>query len=219
MSNVCFIPIKANSERIPGKNFQLLNGKKLYEYMIEHCLESNAFDEIYIDSNSDEIREYVEKKGLKYILRKEELASNAANGNDLLVYHRSLFPEYDNYFQLFVTAPYLQPSTIKICVDILSNSNEYDSCFTAIKYNGFFWLNRIPVNYRPCILPRSQDLEPVFEETTGLYGMKGEALDKFRCRIGANPYIHIVEKFEAVDINTPNDFRIAEYIGKHHWGY
>ena len=55
---------------------------------------------------------------------------------------------------------------------------------------------------------------PVMEETTGLYGISRESLDKYRCRIGRNPYIHVVDKFEAVDINTEDDLRIAEYIGK-----
>ena len=55
---------------------------------------------------------------------------------------------------------------------------------------------------------------PLIEETTGLYGISAEALNRYRCRIGKKPYIHMVNKFEAVDINTEDDFKIAEYIGK-----
>ena len=62
-------------------------------------------------------------------------------------------------------------------------------------------------------------MAPVVEETTGLYGISAASLDKYQCRIGAYPYIHIVSKFEAVDINTEEDFKIAEYIGKSYWGY
>lgn len=218
MSTACFIPIKANSERVPGKNFRALNGKKLYEYIIEHSLEADAFDDIIIDTNSDEIKKFAEKLGCKVIERREELARNTANGNDLLNYHFESFPEYDYYFQLFATAPYLQPSSIKACVDKLTNSNEYDSCFTAIKHQGFFWLNNTSINYRPCILPRSQDMLPVVEETTGLYGITRQALVKYRCRIGAKPYIHFVSKFEAVDINTEEDLKLAEKVGREYWG-
>ena len=38
MGVACFIPIKSNSERVKGKNFRVLNGKKLYEYIIEHSI-------------------------------------------------------------------------------------------------------------------------------------------------------------------------------------
>lgn len=219
MKTACFIPIKANSERVPGKNFRMLNGKKLYEYIIEHSKEAEVFDDIFIDTNSDEIKEYCDKNGCKIIDRKEVLAKNTANGNDLLNYHFDLYPDYDYYFQLFATAPYLQPDSIRKCANALIESTIYDSCFTAIKHQGFFWLNDTAINYRPCILPRSQDMAPVIEETTGLYGMSKSSLKKYRCRIGAKPYIYFVSNFEAVDINTEEDLKIAEYIGKQYWNY
>ncbi len=86
-----------------------------------------------------------------------------------------------------------------------------------LKIIVFFWLNNMPINYRPDILPRSQDMTPVIEETTGMYGISKDALRKYGCRIGANPYIYIVNKFEAVDINTEDDLKLAEYIGKMYW--
>lgn len=217
MKIACFIPIKANSERVPGKNLRLLNGIKLYEYICQHALAANVFDDIFVDTNSNEIAEYAEKNGLHVIHREKKLAENTANGNDLLVYHYEMFPDYDFYFQLFATAPFLQAATIKECCNKLLNDNNYDSCFTATENHGFYWLNGNSFNYRPCILPRSQDMTPVLEETTGLYGITSSALEKYRCRIGASPYIHIVSKFEAVDINTEEDLKIAEYIGKMYW--
>lgn len=214
MKIACFIPIKAHSERVPGKNFRILNGKKLYEYICEHAKQASVFDEIYIDTNSEEIAEYAEKNGFRVVPRREDLARDTANGNDLLVYHGELHPEYDYYFQLFATAPYLQVQTICQCVNALVSSAEYDSCFTAQRHQGFFWMGETPVNYRPGILPRSQDMPPVIEETTGLYGISRESLMKYRCRIGRKPKIVFVDKFEAVDINTEEDLQIAEYVGK-----
>ena len=214
MSVACFIPIKANSERVPGKNFRMLNGKKLYEYICEHAKESDSFDAIYVDTNSLEISEYAQSLGLNVIERKEELAKNTANGNDLLAHHVELYPQYDHYFQLFATAPYLQAATIRKCVEELSSSTVYDSCFTATQKHDFCWLNGLPINYRPDILPRSQDMVPIVCETTGLYGINREILLKHRCRIGKKPYAHIVSSFEAVDINTEEDLLLAELIGK-----
>lgn len=219
MKIACFIPIKENSERVPGKNLRLVNGKKLYEYVCEHVKAADIFDDIYIDTNSKEISFYANEMGCNVIERKPELALNSANGNDLLNYHYELYPMYDYYFQLFATAPYLQPKTIKDCVSFLLSSGEYDSCFTATENHGFYWLNQIPINYRPCILPRSQDMEAVIEETTGLYGISRESLEKYHCRIGKKPYIHTVSKFEAVDINTEEDLKVAEYVGKVIYGY
>ena len=217
MKTACFIPIKANSERVPGKNLKVMNGKKLYQYVCEHIQQADVFDDVYVDTNSNEVAEYAIKMGFNVIEREPELAKNTANGNDLLVYHYEKYPNYDYYFQLFVTAPYMQPDTIKACYNQLTSSDEYDSCFTATENHSFYWYAGTPVNYRPGILPRSQDMTPVIEETTGLYGISSDSLRRYRCRIGRKPYIHIVNKFEAVDINTETDFILAEYIGKTYW--
>ena len=214
MKTACFIPIKANSERVPGKNLRNLNGKPLYQYICEHVKQADVFDDVYIDTNSAEVSEYAKAMGFHVIPRVPELAKNTANGNDLLVYHFQQFPEYDYYFQLFATAPYMQSETIRACFDKLISSETYDSCFTATKNHSFYWLSGNPINYRPGILPRSQDMVPVIEETTGLYGISLESLKRYNCRIGRTPYIHIVSKYEAVDINTEEDFRIAEFVGK-----
>ncbi len=214
MRTACFIPIKANSERVKGKNLRVLNGKPLYMYICEHVKEAEVFDDVFIDTNSSEIAEYAKSMGYSIIERLPELALNTANGNDLLMHHYELYPDYDYYFQLFATAPYMQARTIRTSWEKLTSSTEYDSCFTATENHGFYWLADNPMNYRPCILPRSQDMLPVIEETTGLYGITKESLVKYHCRIGRKPYIHIVSKFEAVDINTEEDWKVAEYVGK-----
>ncbi len=213
MKTACFIPIKANSERVKEKNFRLLNGKKLYTYVFDHVREADVFDDIYVDTNSVEVSKVAQEYGFKVIERLPELAANTANGNDLLVYHYLKYPGYDYYFQLFATAPYLQSQTIRECFFELDNSTYNDSIFTATENHSFYWLSGNPINYRPCILPRSQDMLPVVEETTGLYGIKAKALEKYRCRIGAKPIIKTISKFEAVDINTEEDLKIAEFIG------
>lgn len=214
MKTACFIPIKANSERVPGKNLRALNGKPLFHYICEHVKQADVFDDVYIDTNSEEVATYARNMGFHVIERVPELAKNSANGNDLLVYHFEQYPHYDYYFQLFATAPYMQPETIKACFEKLVSSETYDSCFTATKNHSFYWYGGTPVNYRPGILPRSQDMTPVIEETTGLYGISRDSLKRYNCRIGRNPYIHSVSKYEAVDINTEEDFRIAEFVGK-----
>ncbi|WP_022759223.1 cytidylyltransferase domain-containing protein [Butyrivibrio fibrisolvens] len=219
MRSACFVPIKTNSERVPGKNFRILNDKKLYEYLFEHIQQADVFDDIYVDTNSAEVKEYSLRLSFKVIDRKPELALNTANGNDLLVHHYELCPDYDYYFQMFVTAPYLQPSSIKSCYENLVYREDYDSCFTATQNNGFYWMQGNPVNYRPEILPRSQDMIPMIEESTGMYGICKESLERYRCRVGRKPFIKVISKFEAVDINTEEDLKIAEYIGKQYWHY
>lgn len=214
MSNaVAFIPIKSVSKRIPGKNFKLFCGYPLYKYIITAAVNSKAFDNIYVDTDSGEIKEFAVRKGAQIIDRPEYMTADNVNGNDLLVYEYETVKNGDFLFQLFATAPLLKAETIKKCVDFLKNNKDYDSIFTATEEKGWFWFNDLPINYRPDILPRSQDAKHLLKESTGLYGITKEALLKYKCRIGARPKPFLIPPEEALDIDTEDEFELAQAIG------
>ncbi len=209
---VAIIPIKKNSKRVKKKNFKTINNKKLYEYLLEKLHRCN-FDEIYIDSDSSEIEKYAKKYGFNFIKRKPYLARDNANGNDLLNYHSKIITA-DIYFQLFVTAPLLSVKTINKCINILKKSKNKDSILTVHEIYSWFWFNGKPVNYKPKILPRSQDAKPIIQESTGLYGIKREALKKFKCRIGLKPIFYNIPQHESVDLDNLKDFEFLKRILK-----
>lgn len=214
MKSACFIPIKQTSERVRGKNFKCVGSKELYAIGIELAVNSNVFDDVFVDTDSKEISDFAEKLGCKIIERQPQLAKNTANGNDLLNYHYYLHNDYDYYFQLFVTAPFLSVESVRKAHNILTNSNEYDSVFTAREHKGFFWNRGQPISYLPHALPRSQDLYGLVEETTGLYGIKKSALGRYHCRIGSKPYMLLLDEKESIDINTENDLLYANFIAQ-----
>ena len=205
------IPIKSNSTRVKNKNFRLLGDKPLYQYIIDHCIQAECFDDIYVDTDSAEINSYCTENQIICIKRKPELTLDTANGNDVFHYDIDFIGHYDFYFQLYATAPFLKPETIRECVHKLTHSSKHDSILTATEEFGWFWHKDQPVNYQPNILPRSQDAPPVIKETTGLYGISKRAYDRFRCRIGATPYFYIIrDRMEYIDLDTQLDFDIAE---------
>ena len=69
MKCVALIPIKTKSTRVKNKNFKILNKRKLYQFFIDK-IKKCGFDEIYVDSDSREIKNYCKKK--KLILLKEK---------------------------------------------------------------------------------------------------------------------------------------------------
>ena len=212
MKIVAIIPIKKKSKRIKGKNFKKINTQPLYTYLLSEIKKCN-FDDVYIDSDSTQIKKYSKKKGFKFIQRKPFLALDNANGNDLLNYHSKLI-DADIYFQLFITSPTLKFNTINKCINILKRSKKYDSIFTCKKIYSWFWFNRRPVNYQPKVLPRSQDAKPIVQETTGLYGIRKESLKKYKCRIGKKPYFYEVQNKESLDIDDLEDLNFFKFIKK-----
>ena len=140
MKIVAIIPIKTNSVRVKNKNFKLINKTPLYRYLLDKLKKSN-FDEIYVDSDSLEIKKYCKRMGYKFIQRKPYLTKNNANGNDLLNYHSKIV-NADIYFQLFVTAPLLKIDTINKCIAIMKSKKKYDSILTAKSVYTWFWFKK-----------------------------------------------------------------------------
>lgn len=209
MKTVAIIPIKSNSKRVKNKNFRIINGKPLYSIILKTVKKSN-FDEIYVDSDSNEIEKFCNKESIKFLKRVPKLAKDSANGNDLLNYHAKII-KADIYFQIFITSPLMTTRTINRCIEILKRK-KYNSIFTAEKIYSWFWFKNKPVNYSPKVLPRSQDAIPIIKETTGLYGIKRKTLLKEKCRIGNKPYFYFVKrKEETIDLDTEEDFNYLRY--------
>ena len=122
MKIVAIIPIKKNSKRVKRKNFRKFNNKPLYQTIIEKVLKCNFF-EVYVDSDSLEIKEYCLKNKINFIKRKIELKKDNANGNDLLNYHSKII-DADIYFQIFVTSPLTSIETINNCIKIMASSTD-----------------------------------------------------------------------------------------------
>jgi CMP-N-acetylneuraminic acid synthetase len=209
---VAIIPIKTTSKRISGKNFRKIQGHPLYEYIIHNTINSESFDKIYVDTDSNEIKAFAEKKDLDVLDRPAFMTKDNVNGNDLLLYELKTIPEYEIIFQLFATAPFLKSETIKKCVETLKKEAEIDSVFTVTEEIGWYWFNEKPINYNPKILPRSQDAKHVIKESTGLYGIRRDVLIREKCRIGKKPKQIIIEDIEAIDIDTTTDLEYADFI-------
>ena len=117
----------------------------------------------------------------------------------------------DIYVLAHATAPFQLPESIDKGVRAVK-SGEYDSAIAVKRHQDFFWLNGNPLNYDPNHIPRTQDLDPIYMETTGMYIFTKDVITRLRRRIGEKPYMLEVSEIEATDINNPIDFEIANAI-------
>ena len=82
----------------------------------------------------------------------------------------------------------------------------------TVKIQDFLWKDGEPLNFDAANIPRSQDLAPIYRETSGVYVFTKEVFEKYHRRIGKNPFVKEVSFKEAVDINNPEDFALAEAL-------
>ena len=90
----------------------------------------------------------------------------------------------------------------------------YDSAFSAERLQTFAWYEGRPLNYSLDAIPRTQEIEPVYIETSAFFIFRREVWCQLRQRIGRRPYIAVVDRIEGIDIDYPEDFALAETIAK-----
>ena len=213
MKVVAFLPAKGTSERVGSKNTRLLNGKPLFLHTLEKLSECDFIDEVYLDSESDEILAYADPLGCKKIKRDASLATNATGGHALLSHGIDHAMDADIYLQVFGTSPFVKKETIKKGIDILRNSDEYDSVILARTQRHYIWIDGMPT-YDQNHVPNTANLPPMVAETTGIYFIRGDVARKKRQRVGDRPFLLEVSPLEAIDIDYPEDFELAEIVSR-----
>lgn len=210
MKIVALVPMKLNSERVKNKNIREFdNGKPLCSYILETLKNVNNIDDIYVYCSDERIKEFI-PEGIIYLKRSTELDQSTTKINEVLKSFANDV-EADYYVLTHATAPFITKETIEKGVDIIK-TGEYDSVFTVTKLQDFLWKDNKPLNYSLDAIPRTQDLEPLYEETSGLYIYSRELILNESRRIGHNPYLLEVSKIEALDIDTEDDFFISNAV-------
>lgn len=206
MKVVAIMPIKLKNERLPGKNTKMLGNKPLIQYELDHLIETNMLDSIHVYCSDEAVIPYL-PEGVKFVKRPEFLDLPTSNFTQIFENFMNTV-DADIYVYAHATAPFITVDTMKQCIEAVK-SGEYDSAFCATVIQDYLWQNGQPMNFDATNLPRSQDLEPIYRETSGVYVYTKEVFEKYHRRIGMKPFIKQVTYKEAVDINNPEDFDLA----------
>jgi len=212
---VALLPMKANSERVKGKNFREFNGKPLFRWILDTLLAVEEIDQIVINTDARHIlAEHGLVDGDRILIRdrKPEICG------DLVSMNLVLADDVDNlnadiYLMTHTTNPLMSADTVRRALAVFQaakSEGKADSLFTVDKIQTRFYRSDCsPVNHDPDNLVRTQDLEPWFEENSNLYIFSRDSFAKTNARIGKQPMLFESEKFESIDIDTPEDWDFA----------
>ncbi len=212
---VALVPMRHDSERVPGKNYRLFGGSPLYQRILETLLTTPMIDKVVVNTDSPFIMERVTRDfpSILLIERPPHLRGGETPMNDILLYDVNTV-RADYYLQTHSTNPLLRSATINKALEhFLQNYPIYDSLFSVTKVQTRLWdqLAR-PINHNQAILLRTQDLPPVYEENSCIYIFTRQTLEQKRNRIGDRPILFEIDRIEALDIDEETDFQMAEYF-------
>ena len=126
MKVVAFLPAKGTSSRVDNKNIKLLDGKPLFLHSLEKLTECEFIDEVYLDTESDDIIELASEVDCKVLKRDPSLANNKTDGHQLFM-NEVHQVEADIYIQILCTSPFIEKETLRQGVHQLIESAEHDS--------------------------------------------------------------------------------------------
>jgi len=209
------VPMRHDSQRVPGKNYRMLAGRPLYSYILETLLACPEISTVVVDTDSPVIQKGVRQHypTVQVLDRPEHLRSGEVPMNEVLLHDTSLV-EAEFYLQTHSTNPLLRHETISQAIQaITSQYPTFDSLFSVTRLQTRLWdaLGRA-VNHNPAILLRTQDLPPIYEENSCLYIFTRHTLLQRRNRLGERPLMFEIDSAEAWDIDEEIDFLITDLL-------
>lgn len=208
------IACRGGSVRVPNKNIRPFADSSLLEIKVKQlkCL----INKVYVNSESDDILLVAEACGAIPIKRDAVYSTNTVSINDVYKEVTKNLP-HDHILFAHVTSPLITTNTINECISVYNNlPAQYDSVCTVQDLKKFIWYNGKSINYEASRMPRSQDLPNYHAIAFAINILPKETLINLKNIVTPNYYPFVLDELESVDIDTPLEFEIGEFLYKKH---
>jgi CMP-N,N'-diacetyllegionaminic acid synthase len=224
MNVVAITPARGGSKGVPRKNVRPIGGKPLLQYTIEAAAQCTGITRHIVNTEDPEIREVALSLGVH------------VQGRPECFWHDNTFQEVDRLLQwsvqdleasgppidivvlLYATSPLRPAHVIDECIGLVV-SEGFDSALTLREDRSYLWRRNDagstvePVNYDPAKRgPNQLEGWNQWVENKAVYAMKKDLLMRTGCRLGGRIGFVPMSKWQSIDIDTPDDFRIAEQL-------
>lgn len=227
MGLTVFLPCRIGSERVPDKNTRRFGDwdHGLIEFKLRQLEEARLVDSVVVSTNDPWI--YANSRRWEYTRRKKtrrlyqiadahwrdpSLCENTTSTDDLILHAAELIPEGDILWT-HCTSPFITADIYDAMIQAYREPGDHDSLMTVQRAQGFYWRDNAPVNYSRDAdrWPRTQTIEPMDKITSGAFIAPA---DTYRNgdRIGVCPKMFEVDAVAGMDIDTLEDFALAEHL-------
>ena len=219
------IPARSGSKRIKNKNIRLFQKKPIIYFPLEEARKSKLFEKIHVSTDSKKIKKIVESLNFKVdFLRPKKLAGDKVSTEKVLRYVVREYEKMNLYFEeiwsITPCSPLINKSDLikaakklyrykkKIILSVSKYSVPIDWAF---KKKKDFLIPLIKDSYKK----RSQDILDMYHDSGNFVGIP---ISFFKCKkinFDKNYIAYELPKKRSVDIDTFEDFQLAEilYVG------
>lgn len=223
--NLCIIPARGGSKRIPRKNIKVFCGKPLIVWSIEKAIESKCFGEIIVSTDDLEIADLAKTYGVKAPFTRPEELSNDFTGTTKVISHAIKWQienaeSPSNVCCIYASAPFIQTKDLRYGLKLLQD-NDVDYVFPVTSYAYPVQRSlritpdqRIEMFHPEHLNSRSQDLEEAWHDAGQFYWGKVSAWLNEKAIISKNTIPMYLPRYRVQDIDTNEDWQAAELMFK-----
>lgn len=216
--NLCIIPARGGSKRIPRKNIKLFNGFPLIAYSIKNAQNSGIFDKIIVSTDDEEIAKIANKFGADVPFIRPKSLSDDFVGTSAVVVHaiEQMQEKCDVVCCLYATAPLINEEILKKAYEEFKKSKkEFLFSISEFSYPVQRALknpDEISMLYPEFGSFRSQDLEKAYHDAGAFYFGSKNSWQEKKAIFSPHSKGFTLPRFQVCDIDTPQDWEMAELM-------
>lgn len=217
---ICIIPARGGSKRIPRKNIKEFHGRPMIGWPISAALESGLFDQVIVSTDDRRIAEIAQNEGAQTpFIRPPELSTDQAATRPVMQHAISMLNcKHADICCVYPTAAFLSGKVLRQAYQYFKDTNS-DFVFSAATYpapiqRSFRILSDGSAErmYPQNRWTRSQKLETAYHDAGQFYWGKGQAFMTNVDSVSPNGRPFLLSRDRAQDIDTPEDWALAELI-------
>lgn len=221
--NICVIPARGGSKRIPNKNIKDFCGKPIIAWSIESALESGCFDQVVVSTDNEDIAEVAKQYGAQVpFFRPKELSDDFTGTVTVIQHAVKWFFESEvvpkHVCCLYATAPFVRPEDLRAGYEKIKQEDA-DYAFSVATFESpiqrAFKINeagRVEMFYSENLNARSQDLEEAYYNAGQFYWGRAEAWKEGRRVLVGDSVPIVIPRGSVQDIDTAEDWEHAELL-------
>jgi N-acylneuraminate cytidylyltransferase len=223
---LAIIPARGGSKRIPRKNIRLFRGRPMLAWSIQAALQSQVFQQVMVSTEDAEIAQIARACGAEVpFLRSAAAADDQATTAEALWEVLQRYADQGEHFDLacclYPTAPFVRPEDLIQGRDqLLAGPHSVVMPVTPFSYPIWRSLRReengrVELNFPQNRDVRSQDLPVAYHDAGQWYWFRTSVFLETKVLLGPDTGSIVLPATRVQDIDTPEDWILAELKHQH----
>lgn len=217
---VAIITARGGSKRIPRKNIKRFLGAPIIKYAIDAALQSECFEEVMISTDDQEIAEVARQCGanvpfFRSSATSHDFAMTAEVVHEVLIEYRQRGQEFDAACCIYPTAVFLTGERLRAGLRRLRETGA-DAVIPVVRFS--YPIQRalkiengaLQMIWPEHLNARSQDLTPAYHDAGQFYWVRVASFLEQKVLFARNTVALELPESEAQDIDTEEDWKLAE---------